>query len=787
MMAIRTSFKSVLLTSSLALIAWAASGCFENNLNSSFTSAVSSTNGSTLTQTNTQNVLVISNVGIVASGTSGTYTTSVYFNPTTSTAQVSTYCSSQSSTTSTSGNVCVCNFAWTENNTTSGTTVAIQHQVQTTALNIQNDLVTCNAPSTYANILNGTVIAVSVLPASGNSNTFPMSAYSYTKTDTVGGSDFQDAQGDSFQDILRYSCYDTYQRGMSVASQLDLITQSTGATAIAPLANLFCVQTQSGNPSSTQCSGQNASMDNSSQSYYYNLYIRDSEQGDINISNSSYYCPTVLETLNGNGTVGTQNLPWPLDRTFALSLGATTTFNVGVTAFTEVSDGSSDPTSSGSSCGTSVSASPSPTATSSGTSSSGSTLVSGCLGFAASPNSDGTCPTFRDANNQIHPTYRLRKYFTVYPTIYDANGLPLSQAQSSDTIYVLDRPVTPPSGVTASYTMAGPKPCPWAYYDRAGVNGVTSPFYPETNYHIPGYWATNNANWNGKNVDGAHFPNVDNALSCSAVIPVPNTSKTAMSYSTVNAVNPIFSEVYIRPVTPWAPHYVEDTSFQACAPQSSKIQDPPLHFAKDSNGNVGWCAEIYPSQNPNISTLDPYNGALQSIDANPYTSGIPSGDTYAGLVAPYTSHVVKNASSPACSYSALTLPSGYLSSIVSSGTCGTGTGTGLAAHPSNYVVDSLAGTKGCAQNTCDRTASLVTGAWGKFPLLAPAADVENAISNDISNYGCLITYDNNSGKTGVASPSGGCCATPSTVLTTGTSGASTAHLEPTVSCVTPKY
>ena len=113
--------------------------------------------------------------------------------------------------------------------------------------------------------------------------------------------------------------------------------------------------------------------------------------------------------------------------------------------------------------------------------------------------------------------------------------------------------------------------------------------------------------------------------------------------------------------------------------------------------------------------------------------------------------------------------------------------TGLAGHPSNFVVDPLAGAKGCAQNTCDRTASTVAGDWTKFPLLAPAADVEAAITNDIANYGCLVTYDNNGSKTGKASPSGGCCASPSTTLTTGAAGASTAHLEPGVSCLTPNY
>ena len=228
----------------------AVTGCFENTGNSRFSSSITGVNGTSGTNQTAANTLVISNVGIAASSVgSGGYLTTVYFNPTSSTSTVSNFCSSQSSTTSTTGNLCVCNFSWVENNTTSGTTVPITHGVQTTVLNVQNSLVTCNAPPTFSGILNGTVISVSVLAGTGNGSSFADSPFQYTKTNS-GTSDFQDAQGDSFQDVLRYTCFEQYYRGLAVSSQLFQITNPNGGgTATAPLANSFCVQTAQGNPS----------------------------------------------------------------------------------------------------------------------------------------------------------------------------------------------------------------------------------------------------------------------------------------------------------------------------------------------------------------------------------------------------------------------------------------------------------------------------------------------------------------------------------------------------------
>ena len=64
----------------------------------------------------------------------------------------------------------------------------------------------------------------------------------------------------------------------------------------------------------------------------------------------------------------------------------------------------------------------------------------------------------------------------------------------------------------------------------------------------------------------------------------------------------------------WAPHYEEDTSFEACAPQPSTLVDPPLHFAKDtSTGNVAWCSEALPVPNDNVTQLDCALGRERSL------------------------------------------------------------------------------------------------------------------------------------------------------------------------------
>jgi hypothetical protein len=248
---------------------------------------------------------------------------------------------------------------------------------------------------------------------------------------------------------------------------------------------------------------------------------------------------------------------------------------------------------------------------------------------------------------------------------------------------------------------------------------------------------------------------------------------------------------------------LEDTDFEACVPHSKPFQDPPLHFARDiSTGNVGWCAEVYPSQNTNLSQLD----RLQP----------PANTNYPGKVIPYTSHVLKNSVGTICSSTPLSV-SGLNGTYPSDPSAGgaacrasTQVNVGAAWHPNNLLVDTknpVAGlcTNGstlegatcyyCAHQTCDRTAINNNGAWAGFPMLARPTQVESAISQD-STFGCVISWDNGGGKAGKVTPTQGCCGGAVALWTGLPTGAaannpnyanSAAHLEPSQACQTPQY
>jgi hypothetical protein len=780
-----------------AMLSFALTACFENNL-TNFGGVAGSSNALSFSGS----TFVISNVIITPPGStssSSDFTTNVFFNTTQSTTSISNECST--STSSGGTNACYCLFSWTQ---TIGSSQPIQRAVQTTVTNVQPNLVTCLAPQVYQTIPNNTTVQVTVQAAPGNAASFQVTPFNSVTNSSATGGSFQDAQGDSFQNILRYTCYEEYTRGMSIASQLFTSTNSqSGATATYPRADALCLQKASATSTtaSTNCTGQLGATNFTSQANYYNLFIPQTDVGDINLGNDRYKCPQVQESLAAGGQTVTPGKNWPLDSQFALMVSPSATFSIGVEAFTAVSAGG-DPVSAGSAC---FSAGSTTTSGSSGTTDNAS-LVKGCLGYAMPPNPTGTCPSFTNASNQIQFTYRLRRYVMMYPPIFDTDGTRLAQTQATDTVYVLDRPVSSPQSPTQPYTMKGPKPCPFAYYDVKGVAGPEDDLYSNSRevidtggirFFLPGYRATNNASWNMTNVDGIAFPNIDSVNSCSAAITVIGAGGANMSIATINNSNPAFKQLYVRPVTPWAPHYEEDTDFQACAPESSTFQDPPLHFAKDPSGNISWCAEVYPTQNPNVTLA---NGSLDFLP--------PNTPTYVGHVQNFTSHVVKNSASAQVAATIPSLPGplaspGYPAADVA--TCPVypattpvatlTTHTGLARHPSDLVVahsntfngSATITTNLCAPQTADRTVETASLDWTKFPLLAPSDDVETALRADPS-YNCTISYDNNGPKTGKTTPTGGCCGSV-VFMKTGTSvtGALDAHLEPDVTCAIPTY
>src|SRR5262249_24421907 len=156
----------------------------------------------------------------------------------------------------------------------------------------------------------------------------------------------------------------------------------------------------------------------------------------------------------------------------------------------------------------------------------------------------------------------------IYPPSFEADGHPYNQGQATDVIYVLDRPVTNPADATKPFTMLGPKPCPYSFFD-----------YKKTTAGTPSYVGTSDASWNGKNYDRLQFPKTDSANSCSAMVAIPNAAKNRVGFATINVNNPIqttgifnslaLNQVWVRPTKAWTPHYEEDTSFLACAPQST--------------------------------------------------------------------------------------------------------------------------------------------------------------------------------------------------------------------------
>ncbi len=717
---------------------------------------------------------VISTVSIAnsANGTSSSATASIFFDTSQSTlnALVSNHCNVSSSNSNQISKPCLCQFSWTEINPNGGNSSSIPRKTTTPVSAVQASFIGCPAPSIYnTEIRDGTQLKISVIAAPGNGDTglFSVTPIAYTKnTITVTGS-FQDSQGHIFDNILHYACYQKFMRGMSIQNQIVVQTNSqTSETAKVLVGTKFCVASSGStgtSASSTTCPNP-ASPDYSAQANYFNLYIRNTERGDINQFNNEFICPMVTESLNSvAGSLATQSQPWPLDTQFALSLSPTSTFAVGVVSNSKLSIGST-PSSQNSSCF--------PTASSSTSSSTPSpdAFINSCLGFAANVNSDGTCPSIKDSSGLIRPTFRLRRFITIYPRVYDTGGKTIpKRMQGLDTIYVLDRPVKgpPQSNPQKPYTMLGPKPCPAAYFDRKGVIKT-------------GYIPTSYTGWAGKNVDGIELPNYDSLpgdskASCSASLPILSQDKSSWSIATVNINNKNgFQHIYIRPIQPFIPHYEEDTDFQACAPQASPFQDPPLHFSRDPvTGRVAWCAESYPTQNPNVQAIDPPVQPFPQTSASPSPpSIIPSGD-----VSPYTSHVVKNSSSQICT--------GISIQPLATRTYDYSQAPSLnkyAAHLHSTVWDA-----GRADQTCDRTVTPDPGiAWPRFPLLSSAGGIEGSINQD-SSYMCLVTYDAQGVKTNKMTPTDGCCAINAVSVPTGTAGNSTAHLEPDVPCNVPNY
>lgn len=698
-------------------------------------------------------------------------TATIYFDTAQSTTNISNHCAVSSSSSTATSRACYCEFSWTELNTIGDSYTPVAHKTKSLLTTVQPSAITCAAPQLYfSEISDGTPIKITLTAGASNTNlgTFTVPTYTLTKASGTTKGTFQDALGRSFINVSHYSCYNQFHRIKSVVSATTDVSNPREDAPVADkirtvyLGSHFC--TGGNDPSGGSVTCPTLTEEMSSQSYYFNFYIRSSESGGINAYNDSFVCPKIYEPLTTSSNLspssGQQGQYWPMDQTFSLSYSPTTDFPLGVDSNTKLSS-SNDPTNTSTSC-------------SGATIESSSGVTSSCLGFAARANPDGTCPFLKDASGKIQTTYRLRRYIALYPKVFQNSGdVFANQTQLSDTIYVLDRPVIGPanSDPFKPYTMRGPKPCPFAFYDQKGITNSTS---------VPSYLGSSSLEWNGKNIDGIEFPNEDSLKnkSCSATVPVPVYDPDLGTFlywgmrtinknlTTTSGTASPYSHLFVRPVTPFTPRYEEDMTFKACAPQASPLIDPPLHFVKykaqkkdgttltDSGGqtvyNHAWCAESYPSQ----------TDALNSLFA-----GMNSTRSF---IRPFTSHRVKNSASAACTFSELrNIPT---------------------STPSPYPTDGLAyhvgaWDGGTASQTCDRTVVSTSASKSGYPMLAAAAEVETSLKFD-SSYRCTVTYDNGGLKSLVREPKDGCCLA-GTINYVGLVDA--AHLEPDVSCAAPNY
>ena len=587
----------------------------------------------------------------------------------------------------------------------------------------------------------------------------------------------------------------------------------------------------------------------SAQNYYRNFYVRSDQKGSITASNNTYECPEVLEPITTSATsdagTGLTTVPsnvqskfWPLDSTFALAMTRSSEWSVGVRAASVLLQSGSPNTNAAAveSC---------PGATSGFTENG---VYPRCLGFAKPPKSDGTCGTIQDINGRIRPLTRLRRYRAVLPARFDATGNVLSSGQSgaasavyinADEVYVPDRLVLDSNGVATGEMIYGPKPCNYAWFDHEGVTNrhvVNSINYnswlnTSSSIAIPRYTATSkfwidsqglNPIWNpglSGNPDGLVFPNRDthtakdtalsNQASCSASLPEPqyqmgvpkaielftsNVSHDAGSeFLYIGPLKISKKEIHMRPVDPWVPNYLEDTSFQACVPLSNTYVEPPLHFFKDANSNYGWCAEVYPNQNPNWNELskkrrlDTPGSSLGNtiVNWNAAASG-PNIELF--RVKGYTSH-----------------PNSGAGTLDSRNTC-TGTTQYEICKNTDPVhltqcenfMNKLGGGTALQPMTCDRTVIFSAFKdYRDFPILAEDQDIEDMLKADLlhdKDFSCTYSVSPDQTKVKKRYPSTACCGKIGGVavlsgLINASPGASGkgGHLEPQTDPQAPNY
>jgi hypothetical protein len=260
------------------------------------------------------------------------------------------------------------------------------------------------------------------------------------------------------------------------------------------------------------------------------------------------------------------------------------------------------------------------------------------------------------------------------------------------------------------------------------------------------------------------------------------THQTRTGSITLGNLSLRLDEVHLQPVDPWTPEYLEDTSFQACAPVADPYLEPPMHFYKTAGGDYGWCSKIYPTQNSNWVALN----SLRRMDSNAGTLASMLAGTQA-RVSGFTSHVVgtgdmdllSNARNNACSGTGI------------HPLCQMTTGSGTDAQCTAYLNSPFINPSRSSQ-TCDRTAIYSPfKEYKDFPLQSSSADIEEVLARDLSgkkNFACTYSVSPDRTKIGSAYPSTGCCGKfGTTTVLSGlqAAGVKKGHLEPQINPQVP--
>ncbi len=698
-------------------------------------------------------------------------------------------------TVGTNGNFpCVCVLRWQELNTVGGNNVPINRVRKVGISVVQNSLVQC--PLTQAfwdEIPAGAVLRMNLEAIAPNTSGLTVKDLGYKKGTSVAPTgDFVDDTLTPFRNIMRYTCHTKRRVAVEVLSQVTQtqVTENNITTTVpVPSATNFCATANDQN-----CSSQ-MRMDFTAQSYYRNLYVRSDRAGQIVSSNARYVCPQVFESITSKAT-NPVSVPqseqfdyWPMDSMFSVSTVSSNEWSVPITAAsTLMKNGEPSDAMNAADRLQEINAG-------------NSGIAWKILGFGKLPNADGTCGTIVDSNGLVRPLTRLRRYRVVYPAAFTDAGLPLNERLEADQVLVPDRLVVDSAGKLTGNMIYGPKPCNFAWFDHSGVTNRThtnDEFKTPIPKGLPTYQATSSYYYQDSilgqpvdfavNPDGKYLPNVDRkqngslqGASCSASIAVydevnglPGRARLLTSYLnrtdkiTMGSKDLYLKEIHLAPVDRWNPQYVEDTSFRACVPASDPYVEPPLHFYRESQaagGNVGWCAKVYPTQNPFWQDLNKKKKVNQvSLSALLVNWGSTNPNTNTAKVKWYTSHKDSSLGLDLITSDALsgTNKVNACTSTAPDKICEFSLGTGSSDYNTcvGYLTNAIS-SDSAVNNRCDRTMKFDPMNEARtLPLLARDEDIQAMLKNDLSkqkSFACMYSVHSNPSKIGKSQPLSNCC------------------------------